>query len=80
MFGKLRARWRLAGMLERAERNGQSIITVPFELVAQVKADIWARQMAQASVRWTERIAEVSLEDWQAAVRKAADERSESGS
>lgn len=77
MLSKIRARWRLAGILAKAEANGQSVITVPFELVAQVELDIWKRQVATASARWAARESQVSLEDWKSAMRKHHREHSE---
>lgn len=74
MFKKIRARWRLAGILEQAERNGQSVIIVPFDLVAEVKADIYIRQVKRASAKWDARTAEVSLEQWRAAIDNDSDE------
>lgn len=64
MLAELKRRWRFAGLLAAAERDGKSVIVIPAAIKAEIPAWVWRRQVERANRRWEAQTAEISLEQW----------------
>lgn len=69
---------RLAGSTERINRGVQAVTTAPGQAAARQK-QVWAQNVAASQDKWAQRVASVSLPDWQQAMQTKGVQRVASG-
>lgn len=62
----------LARSLDKSEREGNTTISVPAWLAPEVNAMIYERKVKRARKKWKRNITEVSVSEWEDAIRKAS--------
>lgn len=68
--------WRLARYLQHKADEGCELIAVPRWLAPKLHKLIWERRMERAAAKWADRVADISVAEWQAAMRERGEQQS----